>query len=196
MGQRLNVEIWNNGKVLANAYYHWSAYTSAAAEIIDKALAAAKIFSMSENEVLYAVRLLESTGAGLTESEREHICEQLALKDYDFKECMGRNSGLIAVTDEGIRETRYWEEGVARIYVDEKRISFRVFCSQPSWEWKRERMEDYGEADADPADLQVVDFNLDDIKFDDWGVAHAFLRKIEEPFKTRMNYHYVITPIW
>ena len=38
MGQRLNVEIWNNGEVLANAYYHWSAYTESAAHIVDKAL--------------------------------------------------------------------------------------------------------------------------------------------------------------
>ena len=28
MGQRLNIEIWNESKRLANAYYHWSGYTS------------------------------------------------------------------------------------------------------------------------------------------------------------------------
>lgn len=33
MGQSLNIEIWNNGEVLANAYYHWSAYTESAAKI-------------------------------------------------------------------------------------------------------------------------------------------------------------------
>ena len=27
MGQRLNIEIWNEGKRLANAYYHWSGYS-------------------------------------------------------------------------------------------------------------------------------------------------------------------------
>lgn len=27
MGQRLNIEIHENGKCLANAYYHWSGYT-------------------------------------------------------------------------------------------------------------------------------------------------------------------------
>ena len=33
MGQRLNIEIMSGEKVLANAYYHWSAYTASAAEL-------------------------------------------------------------------------------------------------------------------------------------------------------------------
>lgn len=196
MGQRLNVEIWNNGKVLANAYYHWAAYTNSAAEIVDKALAAAKIFSCGGNELLYAIRLLESTGAGLTENECEHVREQAAFKDCEFKECNGRNAGLIVVTEEGIRETRFWEEGVARIYVDEKRISFNVFWTQRVREWEKEQKE-YGDAEnADHSKLREVDYNFDDIKFDDWGVVFAFLKRIQEPFKSKLNYHEVIMPIY
>lgn len=30
MGQRLNLSINKNGKVLANCYYHWSGYTNSA----------------------------------------------------------------------------------------------------------------------------------------------------------------------
>lgn len=194
MGQRLNLEIWNNGKVLANAYYHWSAYTSSAAEIVDKALAAAKIIHKKGNILLYAIRLLEATGAGLTEEERQHIQERAAFKDCDFKECEGRNEGLIAITEEGIKDTRMWEEGTARIYLDEKRISFDVFFKQHCLEWEKDQR-DYGEEITDHKTLQVVDFDLDDIKFDDWGVAYAFLRRIEEPFKIKAKHFDVIIPI-
>ena len=34
MGQRLNIEIKKDSKVLANAYYHWSAYTSSALQML------------------------------------------------------------------------------------------------------------------------------------------------------------------
>ena len=196
MGQRLNVEIWNDGKVLANAYYHWSAYTSSAAEIVDKALAAAKIFCCGRNELLYAIRLLEATGAGLTDNEREHVQEQAAFKDCDFKECEGRSSGLISITQEGMKETRLWQEGTARIYIDEKRVSFNVFWTQRAFDWEEEQRKYGDKENANHKKLQVVDFNFDDIKFDDWGVVFAFLKRIEEPFKTELDCFNVVTPIY
>jgi len=36
MGQRLNIEIISNGKCLANAYYHWSAYSDSAIDLAIK----------------------------------------------------------------------------------------------------------------------------------------------------------------
>lgn len=33
MGQRLNIEIKSKGKVVANCYYHWSAYTMSALQL-------------------------------------------------------------------------------------------------------------------------------------------------------------------
>ena len=38
MGQRLNIEIKKDSKVLANAYYHWSAYTSSALQMLPKSI--------------------------------------------------------------------------------------------------------------------------------------------------------------
>lgn len=32
MGQRLNIEVIKNGKVVGNCYYHWSAYTLSSLE--------------------------------------------------------------------------------------------------------------------------------------------------------------------
>lgn len=33
MGQRLNIEMKTKGKVVANCYYHWSAYTMTALQL-------------------------------------------------------------------------------------------------------------------------------------------------------------------
>ena len=194
MGQRLNLEIWNNGKVLANAYYHWSAYTSSAAKIVNEALASTEIFNGNGNEVLYAIRLLEATGAGLPTYEREYIQKNNLFEGCGFAECNGRNEGLIAISEEGIKETRDWEEGAARIYLDEKRISFNVFWKQHWYEWEKDQC-DYGEEIVDHNTLQIVDFNFDDIKFDDWGIVYAFLKEAEEPFRVKTDVRYVLTPI-
>ena len=37
MGQRLNLEIRKKGKPLANAYYHWSAYTGSSYALVEQA---------------------------------------------------------------------------------------------------------------------------------------------------------------
>ena len=38
MGQRLNIEIINDDKVLANAYYHWAGYTTSAISLTETIL--------------------------------------------------------------------------------------------------------------------------------------------------------------
>lgn len=78
MGQRLNIEIINNGQVLANAYYHWSAYTLSSLELVAKVLSAYNKISLDTSEAVRlaeyqekAVWALQSTGAGLPDDERE-----------------------------------------------------------------------------------------------------------------------------
>ena len=69
MGQRLNIEIKENGTTLANAYYHWSAYTDSSLELTEHILK--NIDSVEhENSTVKAIKLLETTGAGLTEQEK------------------------------------------------------------------------------------------------------------------------------
>ena len=71
MVQRLNIEIWNNTRNLANAYYHWGAYTDSAleytAEIID---AYHNLSGQITDELQLAVKLLEATGSGITVEEK------------------------------------------------------------------------------------------------------------------------------
>ena len=70
MGQRLNIEIRKNDEVLANAYYHWSGYTSSSIELTSEILKNIDNVNF-DNDVVKAVKLLEITGAGLTSSEEK-----------------------------------------------------------------------------------------------------------------------------
>lgn len=197
MGQRLNVEIWNNGKVLANAYYHWSAYTKDAARIVNLALNYIEDNPIQDdNYLLYAIRILEATGAGLASDEIEHAKKLSVLDGAIFAECYGRNEGLIGISDEGISDTRLWQEGSAYIFLDEKRISFRVFYTQRSWEWEKDQREYEGNEDATVRNLDVVSLNFDDIKFDAWPDSYDFLCSNEESFVCALDRYEVVTPIY
>ena len=197
MGQRLNVEIWNNGKVLANAYYHWSAYTDSAAQIVNAALDYINNNPVrDDNYLLYAIRILEATGAGLTDWEIENAKLRPVLDGATFAECHGRNAGLIGISDEAISETRYWQEGSVYIFLDENRVSFRVFFTDKRWDWEKEQREDYGNENASARDLDVVDINFDDIKFGAWADFNEFLRSREDPFVCATDKWEVVTPIY
>src|SRR5574344_363439 len=119
MGQRLNIQIEmnipdsNESKVLANAYYHWSGYTSSAYELV-KSIADSPYCCEDctfTDPVEKAIRLLEATGAGLS---KEEFTE--AYPEGKYKLSTNRNDGLIAISIEGIQETQHWEE--ARVTIN------------------------------------------------------------------------------
>lgn len=130
MGQRLNIEIKKDSKVLANAYYHWSAYTSSALQMLGDILSGIDEVEAS-SDIEQAVRLLELTGAGVTGRERDLIQKSSLNNVINFaiQPAVDRNEGLLAVTEEGIQETREWEEG--RVTVD---IGTRTFSFNVLWE--------------------------------------------------------------
>lgn len=126
MGQRLNIEIIENGVVLANAYYHWSGYTSYALTLTEKILKKMKFKYIKDikNSTLKAIRLLETTNAGLPEIEYEFIPENL--KTETFNKVIDRNEGLIAISEKGIQETQYWQEARIGIHLDSNEIDLDI----------------------------------------------------------------------
>ena len=111
MGQRLNIQIeandtdTNETKVLANCYYHWSGYTSSAMELV-KEIVDSGIYNLDIlDPVEKAIRLLEATGAGLTEDE---LTDTYNTPKYRL--ATSRNDGLIAISEKGIKDTVEWEE--------------------------------------------------------------------------------------
>jgi hypothetical protein len=130
MGQRLNLEIRDGDKILANSYYHWSAYTDSAYELTTRVLSFIEANPMDDH-LLLAVRALESTGAGLSKcgpiEKSEYGQMRSRYKDLDFSDVVDRNLGLISVTEEGIKETQFWAEGTSVIDISTGKISFDVF---------------------------------------------------------------------
>ena len=166
MGQRLNIEIWHGQRCLAAAYYHWSAYTNKAAKLVEKILEAYRTNRSIPNR-RYAVKLLEVTGAALTDEERAVMLEGVH-KENDYKPCTGRNDGLIAVTENGINSTRMWEEFRVSIYLDQERVNFGV-CNEFRWPWdwteyaKEIKLPEYKH---DMHKLPALDYDVTNIPFD------------------------------
>lgn len=114
MGQRLNIEIVKNKEVIANSYFHWSAYSNSAinmvADIISKFnyIKKYEVENAKNKDLLLAIRLLESTGAGIGEKDKKQTVEQIGIIDDDIilHECQGRNEGIIDTTKDGIEKNR------------------------------------------------------------------------------------------
>lgn len=102
MGQRLNIEIVKNGNVLANSYYHWSAYSNCAMNLAIEIIMNfeyIKKYKINDNcnnhDLLFAIRLLEQTGAGLYDDNIKIAKNILGNSLIEFKKCKDRNEGII-----------------------------------------------------------------------------------------------------
>ena len=165
MGQRLNIEIVNGETSLANAYYHWSAYTKSALyltkEIIDAFYGRSEPLSLK-----MAVELLEATGAGVDENEEEEIRKQPnKFGHIKFNQCIDRSEGLLYVTESGKASVRKWEEG--RVTID---LSTETFCFDVMYletpEYYAEYYPDKLTGD-DFEDIPECPFDLDCVRFDE-----------------------------
>lgn len=154
MGQRLNIEIWNNGEAIANSYYHWSAYTLPAINLTKVAIKS--ILNSEETPLNTAIVALQATGSGFSEQELDEIKDKEI--DVELFEASNRNDGILSITESGIEETRCWMEGLVEIYLDSHTISFGTFFDVD----EKEYLEDGEDLDK----LPIVDIDFDCIPFD------------------------------
>lgn len=128
MGQRLNIEIHENGELLANSYFHWSAYTSSAIELTKEALSVYDSI-ITNNPIQKAVRMLEETGAGIHEEELHEVVlkNDRLLNQLRFsKTSKDRNQGFIHVLEDDMYRARDWDEGRVTIDIGDDTICFDV----------------------------------------------------------------------
>lgn len=178
MGQRLNIEIVSNGKLLANVYYHWDAYTGISLQRTDDILNKLnEIKEFVKDDLYLAIKLLESTGAGINAEERNYILADPELSKYlPINDCVGRNEGILSITKENMQYTRYWEEGRVTIDIGKRTILFRVY-----WEWtKEEYLDDYPDMEH-YEQLPTIDYDLEkEISFDKFeGLKNLYTSTID-----------------
>lgn len=151
MGQRLVVNIRDDdGAILANAYYHWSAYTMCALEVVKQAIESdacvdylSKIDKgikvSKETAVKTAINMLVSTGGSLTEESRKYLptinIKNEELREEAFDDC-DRNNGLIGVGENETQNLLSWSEGTVDIFINEKNFDFceLLYCQTVKYE--------------------------------------------------------------
>lgn len=178
MGQRLNIEITNDHKVLANAYYHWSAYTSSAISLTETILHS--FIDDGCYDLPKAIALLKSTGATFNSEEND-----LALLDKELiqftltdEDTIHRNKGLISFSKKGIEETEYWEEARVTINIESKCIDFDVFVYISPDEYKEESI--YSK-------IKNIDIDVNNISFNEFNEFSNLFNDEYSIFKTSSN---------
>lgn len=197
MGQRLNIEIVKNGRVLANSYYHWSGFSNSAINLVIRIIQNYEYIKkynvekyIKNQDLLLAIRLLEETGAGLNNTDIARNILKDETMNLKLKECQGRNEGIIGITQEDIEETRAWEEGRVSIDIENKKIDFDVIEEYTLEELKNDYDEEIKELN-----IKKIDKNFKNISFEDIFELKAFIDKAnykkEYYFYNKNNNKYV-----
>lgn len=180
MGERLNIEIVKGSKLLANAYYHWSGYTTSAINLTLEIIQSFdyiknnKVENVKERDLLFAIRLLEETGAGLLERNIGMGLRKVGLlvdKDITFKICKGRNEGIISISEEEMEDTRSWEEERVTIDIENQTINFQAFH-----EIDKSDIDDYKD---EGISFKEININFNNIRFEDAFDLKSFIDKSE-----------------
>lgn len=126
MGQRLNLEIRDNDKVLANAYYHWYGYTGSSLDLL-KIVVEKYRNADAIGGVKLAVELLSATGAGFNDEEVERVKKIPEFAGIELQPAVNRNEGLLAITQEGIEETQRYAEETVIFDIGTEEIDFGLY---------------------------------------------------------------------
>lgn len=179
MGQRLNIEIHNNGELLANCYYHWAAYTDSALELATDALDAlyGELCEKLENPKQKAIVMLYATDASM-HNENELLLAKNVMRgvdDWEFPDKFepNRNDGLINITKEGMQDTRDWEEGRVVIDIGREVIDFNVMFTLDEDELDEEEVKS----------IEDLNYYTREVPFRDWDSFKDDLENISRYFK-------------
>jgi len=210
MGQRLNFKIVHNSETIMSCYKHWSAYTidsaEYAADFVD-AWISHRNDSHSDaidDDELLALRLIDAfaeLNAGFDNDEMNRLmnafCQEypeleMALRKGRYHS-INRNEGLLSVTQEGIAETEYWEDGRITYDIDSGTIDFQIaYYEGDSYEdfcesYKQEYNKKYP---YDDNEIPLIDFDFSAIPENDMRkVAEVLANDCSNGvFKTRNGY--------
>ena len=181
MGQRLNVELIIGDKPIANVYMHWSAYTSSALVVAKDVLDTFKNEDVANTTTLDLTKiysLIQTAIPGSSVSvEEESKLEEKGIDTIKRAKMVDRNSGLISFSEEGMEETRDWEEGRVSIHLDTLTVDFDVL-------WiidKKEFIEEYKRSKF----VEEDKFEYHNLSYDDFV---KFKEHIDELISNKIYY--------
>ena len=154
MGQRLNIEIKSGDEIIANAYYHWAAYSESAYNLTK--IIVNEFDNVKDMDKFgQAIALLQKTGSGVDNGDFA-IAKSKLPEDFQLIRATNRNNGITSISEEGMTETRNWEEGRVTIDLDSKTIDFDVFddVEDPEIELK---MKNAKQLDFNPFEMSFED---------------------------------------
>lgn len=178
MGQRLVLEINDKtGINIANIYYHWSGYTISALQEIQYLLG--NLDEADQNLLgfdlrLKLLRIIEDYGGGMDPVERKRFASkhpEIILKPEDQ---VSRNNGLISFSQEGMEQSRQWQEADAVLDFSNNSIDTEglYFLDEP---------EMFADTVDDASIIKIMK-NHDDAKFYEAVKKHPNLTKIAEKY--------------
>lgn len=177
MGQRLVINIYSKGEILANAYYHWSAYSLGS---LDELRPIIKELETPEEQeykfgVLDAIKLLQVTSAELTDKEFDEI-KKLYPSFKRKTERIDRNDGLIAFTEKGKSTNMLWSEGIIEVFVDDKTFDFSIVFPVES----REKLKEFYQLDEldMPDEFGSPFYSFELIPFDRFEEFYSFVETV------------------
>lgn len=184
MGQRLNLEIKNNGHRIANCYYHWNAFTSCAMELATNFISTfddlcksnpTPLNTKSGSEEALIINSIftycELDDSGLSRKSLEMMQEKYP--DYNWKRAVDRNSGLIGVEESDMNDTEMFAEGTVTIDIGSRTVDFACdFLTE-----LEEFIEDDDYYDEELIDLPVLKIDKYNIPFDMFGKYCSFVNR-------------------
>lgn len=180
MGQRLVINLISEGKILANAYYHWGAYSSSALHTLKPIIEELRIQEEQNYKptMLDAVRLLQATKAELPDREFE-VMKKLYPNFKRNTEIISRNDGLIGITEKEKETSTYWAEGTIYVDLDNKTFDFDVCCGYNNLELLMEVYEITETKDI-PKIIETTFKSFDGIALNEFEDLVALIKNAED----------------
>ena len=128
---------------------------------------------IKNQDLLFAIRLLEGTGAGLDDINVARKILKDETMNLKLRECQGRDEGIIGITQKDIEKTRYWEEGRVSIDIENKKVDFEVINECTEEEFNK----DYEKEEQKQFNIKQIDMNFRNISFEEIFELKAFIDK-------------------
>lgn len=170
MGQRLNINIVENNKVLANSYFHWGGYTYTACDLVSRIITKFNEISSERKGLPLAVLLLQSSGAWFNDAEFEFARNITELSDI-VNNLNPTKQGFIGISDNAKKEHDEWQDDCVYIHIDTKVVEFNVINIKISDELEDETIE-------------IMPFDLSAIPFDEFNLFSALITEDDTVFVT------------